>query len=323
MRAMVLTEPGHGVHVQEVADPIAVAGGSVVDVLACGICHSDLHAAAGDYPTTLPIILGHEVVGEHPDLGPVLIYACWGCRQPGCWACESGQEMICPNATEAGLFKDGGYAEKMAVPDDGYLVPIGDLDPARTAPLACGGLTAYRAVDHTLERLSRSVDSRALVIGAGGLGQFGLQFLKIRSNAQVTVLDASEVKRQVALDLGADAAVAPDELEGHFDAVIDFVGAEPTLAAARDHVVRQGMVVVVGLYGGSIPFGFGKVPHETTFMTSVWGTRAQLGELVELAKAHELASPVEILPLDQAQTALDRLTAGDVAGRFVLDPRKV
>jgi propanol-preferring alcohol dehydrogenase len=160
------------------------------------------------------------------------------------------------------------------------------------------------------------------VIGAGGLGQFGLQFLKIRSDAKVTVLDASEAKRQVALDLGADAAVAPDELEGHFDAVIDFVGAEPTLAAARDHVVRQGTVVVVGLYGGSIPFGFGKVPHETTFTTSVWGTRAQLGELVELAKAHELASPVEILPLNQAQTALDRLTAGDVAGRFVLDPRK-
>jgi propanol-preferring alcohol dehydrogenase len=323
MRAMVLTEPGHGVHAQDVADPVAVAQGSVVDVLASGICHSDLHAAAGDYPTALPIILGHEVVGEHPDLGPVLVYACWGCRQPGCWACESGQEMICPNATEAGLFKNGGYAEKMAVPDDGYLIPIGDLDPARTAPLACGGLTAYRAVDHTLERLSRSSAPRALVIGAGGLGQFGLQFLKIRSDAKVTVLDASETKRQVALDLGADAAVAPDELEGHFDTVIDFVGAEPTLAAARDHVVRQGMVVVVGLYGGSIPFGFGKVPHETTFMTSVWGTRAQLGELVELAQAHELASPVEILPLDQAQTALDRLTAGDVAGRFVLDPRKV
>lgn len=322
MRAMVLTEPGSPVRLTDVPDPVAPPGGSVIDVLACGICHSDLHAAAGDYSTALPITLGHEVVGVHPTLGPVLVYACWGCRQPGCWACESGQEMICPNATEAGLFKDGGYAERMAVPDDGYLVPIGELDPAHAAPLACGGLTAYRAVDHTLARLSQAINPRALVIGAGGLGQFGLQFLKIRSDAHVTVLDASEAKREVALTLGADASVAPGEIEGTFDVVVDFVGAEATLATARDHVVRQGMVVVVGLYGGSIPFGFGKVPHETTFMTSVWGTRAQLGELVELAQNHNLASPVEVLPLNQAQTALDRLAAGDVAGRFVLDPRK-
>jgi len=323
MRAMVLTEPGSPVRLTDVPEPVAPPGGSVIDVLACGICHSDLHAAAGDYPTARPITLGHEVVGLHPTLGPVLVYACWGCRQPGCWACESGQEMICPNATEAGLFKDGGYAAKMVVPDDSYLVPIGDLDPHRTAPLACGGLTAYRAVDHTLDRLSRISQPRALVIGAGGLGQFGVQFLKIRSKAHVTVLDASAEKREVALELGADAVAAPGELEGAFDAVIDFVGAEGTLIAARDHVARQGIVVVVGLYGGTIPFGFGAVAHETTFMTSVWGTRAQLGDLVALAQEHQLSSPIEILPLDQAQTALDRLASGDVAGRFVLDPREM
>jgi propanol-preferring alcohol dehydrogenase len=136
------------------------------------------------------------------------------------------------------------------------------------------------------------------------------------------VLDASPEKRAVALDLGADAVAAPGELEGTFHAVIDFVGAEATLIAARDHAARQGIVVVVGLYGGTIPFGFGAVPHETTFMTSVWGTRNQLGDLVALAQDHQLASPIEILPLDQAQIALDRLASGDVAGRFVLDPRE-
>lgn len=322
MRAMVLSKPGQPIEAREVPGPVGEPPGSVIDVLACGICHSDLHAAAGDYPTNLPIILGHEVVGQHVDLGPVLVYACWGCRRPDCWACSSGQEMICPNATEAGLFRDGGYADKMAIPDDAYLVPIGDMDPYRTAPLACGGLTAYRAVSHTLERLRSVARPRALVLGAGGLGQFGIQFLKIQTDASVTVVDSSADKRAVALGLGADDVCDPADLEGTFDAVIDFVGADSTLAAASSSVARQGIAVVVGLYGGTIPFGFGVVPHEARFMTSVWGTLAQLNELVALAGEHALASPVEVVPLEQAQQALDRLAAGDVAGRLVLDPRR-
>jgi len=306
--------------VASVPDPSPPAGGCVVDVLACGICHSDLHAAAGDYPTALPVILGHEVVGSHPDLGPVLVYACWGCRRPGCWACDSAQEMICPDATEAGLLRDGGYAERIAVPDPRYLVPIGDLDPAHAAPLACGGLTAYRAVDHALGVLEQAADPRALVIGAGGLGQFGLQWLKARSAAHVTVVDASAAKREVAMELGADAVAAPDEVDGSFTAVIDFVGAEATLATARDHVRRQGLVVVVGLYGGRIPFGFGAVPHEARFMTSVWGSLEQMRDMVALAQRHPLHSPVEVIDLADVPAAHARLHAGDVAGRFVIVP---
>lgn len=320
MRAVVLTEPGAPLAVLEVTDPVAPPGGAVVDVLACGICHSDLHAAAGDYPTALPIVLGHEVAALHPTLGPVLVYACWGCRRPDCWACSSAQEMICPDATEAGLLRDGGYAERMAVPDEGYLVPLGDLDPAHAAPLACGGLTAYRAVDHTLATLAGARDPRALVIGAGGLGQFGLQWLRLRSDAHVTVVDASAEKRALALDLGADAVAAPGEVEGSFSAVIDFVGAEPTLATARDHVRRQGLVVVVGLYGGTIPFGFGAVPHEARFMTSVWGSLAQMRDMVALAQRSSLHSPIEVIGLDDVATAHDRLHRGDVSGRFVITP---
>jgi propanol-preferring alcohol dehydrogenase len=320
MRAAVLTTPGQPLVVMDVPDPVAEPGQSVVDVLACGICHSDLHAAAGDYTTKLPVILGHEVAAQHAALGPVLVYACWGCRRPGCWACDSRQEMICPNATEAGLFRDGGYAERMLIPDDHYLVPLGDLDPAKAAPLACGGLTAYRAVDHTLSTLRAATRPRALVIGAGGLGQFGLQFLKIRSDAEVVVVDASPEKRDLALALGADATFAPGEVDGSFTAVVDFVGAEATLQTARDHVRRQGIAVVVGLYGGTIPFGFGAVPHEARFMTSVWGTRDQLAELVDLAKQHDLHSEIETVTLDSVQVAHDRLHAGQVSGRFVLVP---
>ncbi|MSO27728.1 MAG: hypothetical protein EXQ60_06670 [Candidatus Nanopelagicales bacterium] len=320
MRAAILTAPGAPLTISEIPTPIADLGGVVVDVLACGICHSDLHAAAGDYQTALPITLGHEVAALHPTMGPVLVYACWGCRKPDCWACSSNQEMICPNATEAGLFRDGGYAEKMLVPHDYYLIPIGDLDPARTAPLACGGLTAYRAVDHTLATLAAAPHPRALVIGAGGLGQFGMQFAKIRSDAEVVVVDASPGKRALALSLGADAAVAPGEVEGKFHAVIDFVGAEQTLQTARDHVARQGIAIIVGLYGGSIPFGFGLVPHEARFMSSIWGTRDQLADLVALAQQHDLHSEIEVISLDDVQLAHDRLHRGDVSGRFVIVP---
>lgn len=320
MRAVVLTEPASPLSMQEVAEPTVPDGGCLIDVLACGICHSDLHAAAGDYPTKLPVILGHEVVAQHPQLGPVMVYACWGCRRPDCWACSSAQEMICPDATEAGLLRDGGYAERMAVADPAYLVPIGDLDPAHAAPLACGGLTAYRAVDHVLDTLRSAAEPRALVIGAGGLGQFGLQWLTRRSDAAVTVVDASPVKREIALELGAHQALAPAEVSGTFTAVIDFVGAEATLATARDHVRRQGIVVVVGLYGGRIPFGFGAVPHEARFMTSVWGTLAQMHEMIALAQAQPLHSPVEVIGLGQVGRAHERLQRGDVAGRFVIVP---
>ncbi|CAB4662898.1 unannotated protein [freshwater metagenome] len=320
MRAAILTAPGTPLAIREIPTPTPGTGEVVVDVLACGVCHSDLHAAAGDYPTALPITLGHEVAAMHPELGPVLVYACWGCRKPDCWACSSNQEMICPNATEAGLFRDGGYAEKMLVPDESYLIPIGDLDPARTAPLACGGLTAYRAVDHTLATLAAVPHPRALVIGAGGLGQFGLQFAKIRSDAEVVVVDASPEKRALALTLGADAAVAPGEVEGTFNAVIDFVGAEQTLQTARDHVARQGIAVVVGLYGGAVPFGFGLVPHEARFMSSIWGTRDQLADLIALAQQHDLHSEIEVVALEDAQVAHDRLHRGEVSGRFVIVP---
>ena len=329
MRAVVLTSPGTPLELLDVPDPVIdPAGGphqAIVDVLACGICHSDLHIASGEFPAPLPLTMGHEVVVTHPTLGNCLVYACWGCRQPDCFACNSGQEMICPNSAEICIFIPGGYAEKMLVKDEYYLVPIGNLDPTKAAPLACGGLTAYRAIDHTLPFLAAAPSKgvpqpRALVIGAGGLGQYGLQFLRIRSEAEIVVVDASPAKREIALRLGADKAVAPGEVDGVFTAVIDFVGAEATLQTARDHVARQGISVTVGLFGGTIPFGFGAVPHEAHFMTSVWGSRDQLVDLIALAQQHDLHSEVEVIALDQAQAAHERLHEGKVNGRFVLVP---
>jgi propanol-preferring alcohol dehydrogenase len=318
VRAVVLGRTGGPLRVEERPEPVPTGDQERIDVTACGVCHSDVHVVAGDYAGALPLVLGHEVTGVHAELGPVIVYACWGCRRPHCWACSSGQEMICPNSHEAGLVDDGGYAERMLVPDRSYLVPLGDLDPVHSAPLACGGLTAFRAVGHTLETLRRGGPRRALVLGAGGLGQFGLQLLRQLTDAEVVVVDTSPDKRRQATSLGAHHAVDPASLEGTFNAVVDFVGAQATLEAMVGHVARQGIGVVVGLYGGRVPFGLGAVPHEARLMSSIWGTREQLGELVAHAASHPLANPVETMPLADAQTAHARLAAGDVAGRIVL-----
>lgn len=296
-------------------------GGEIVDVTACGVCRSDLHVVDGVIGSP-PIVLGHEITGTHAALGPVMVYAPWGCRN--CAECSQGMEMICANATEAGLFADGGYAEKVRVPGLEYLAPLDGLDPVNAAPLACGGLTAYRAVGHGLDRLrERGSAARALIIGAGGLGQYALSYLRLLTDAEVTVLDLAADKRALALEIGAHEATgslpAEPSAAAKFDLVLDFIGVESTLQTAAAHVARLGTLAVVGLGGGTIPFGFGAVPMETNFVASVWGSRIQLDELLDLARREpSVVRPVEVLPLEDAQQAHERLRDGDVAGRLVL-----
>lgn len=318
MKSIVVTEPHAPLELvdRKIPEPLA-AGEEVIRVLACGVCHSDLHVADGHFGGPYPVVLGHEVVGEHHELGRVLLYAPWGCGKPECRQCSAGLEMICPNGREAGIVSDGGYSEYMRVPKREYLVPIGDLDPASTAPLACGGLTAFRAVKRVLAHL-QAKNSRAIVIGAGGLGQFAIQFLKTLTNAELTVVDTSPKKLDAATSLGADVTCGVDGLTGKYDAVIDFVGADATMAASASVIDRQGIIVVVGLWGGRIQFGVGVLPSEAVLTTSIWGSLDELKELLEFARNHPLQHSVETIPLDQAQHAHDRLRAGSIKGRAVL-----
>ena len=319
MRAVVLDAPNQPLRLDEDHAAPAPGSGLVLDVTACGVCHSDLHVVDGDFGTGERIILGHEVTGVHPEMGPVMLYAPWGCGN--CQECDERNEMICTDSTEAGLFTDGGYAEQMYVPHTGYLAPLDGLDPYHSAPLACGGLTAYRAVLHGVERLrERGSEAKALVIGAGGLGQYAIRYLRLLTEAHVTALDLADDKQEIALEIGAHAAIGALDDGQRFDLVIDFIGAESTLRAAAESVARLGTVSVVGLAGGTIPFGFGAVPLEARFVNSVWGSRSQMDELLDLARREPaIVQPVEVMALADAQAAHDRLRSGDVRGRIVLD----
>jgi len=319
MRAVELQAVGSSLVVADRPRPTAPEGGTVIDVTACGVCHSDIHVVDGVYPSPLPLVLGHEVTGVHPELGPVIVYAPWGCGS--CRFCRAGEEMLCPDGREAGIFADGGYAEAMAVPDPRYLHPLDGLDPVTSAPLACGGLTAFRAVKHTLPVLrAAGPEARAVVLGAGGLGQFAIQYLRLLTDAEVIAGDPSPAKQARARELGAGHASAPDELDGPSTVVLDFAGADQSLAAAARLVARQGLVVVVGLYGGRIPFGLGAVPHEARFMSSIWGSPAELDELLALARRERIEHTVEVMALADAEHAHQRLRRGEVAGRVVLVP---
>jgi propanol-preferring alcohol dehydrogenase len=291
----------------------------LVRVRGAGVCHSDLHMIDGLIPgLPLPRVLGHEIAGEADGLGAVLVYASWG--DGTCRWCRRGEEQLCARAAEPGWMRDGGYAEAVVVPSRRYLLPLGDLDPVRAAPLADAGVTAYRAVRRVQPWLAGG--GTAVVLGAGGLGQFAVQFLRLAGDARVVAVDPDPAKRDQARRLGADhAAAAAGDLEaGAAVAVLDLVGSDATLAEAARLVQPTGVIMLVGEVGGRLPFGFGAVPHEAHLSTSVWGSHRDLAAVVELARAGTLRWEVEALPLQRVNEALERLRHGRVRGRLVLTP---
>ena len=138
----------------------------------------------------------------------------------------------------------------------------------------------------------------------------------------MVAVDLDPAKQANALEVGAHASCGPDDDPGAADVVLDFLGAESTLALAASSVRRRGLVAVVGLFGGRIPFGLGAVPHEAHFLSSFWGSQAQMDELLDLARREPaVVGTVEVVGLSEAQWAHERLRAGDVSSRLVLDPR--
>lgn len=316
MRAAVLHSPGQPLVFEDRRDLRAVGTQRVVRVLAAGVCHSDLHMIGGVIGGPLPRVLGHEIAGHVEGIGNVLVYPCWS--DGTCGYCRRGLEQLCPAAAEPGWAVDGGFADQLLVPHPRFLLPLGGLDPVRAAPLADAGVTPYRAVRRALPWLGAG--ATALVIGAGGLGQFAIQYLRLLSAATVVAVDPSAAKRRRARSLGAHDAAAPGDDLPAAEAVFDLVGSDATLRQAVKLVRPAGVMMVVGEAGGRIPFGFRLVPYEAHLTSSVWGSYQDLREVLSIAQRGDLAWDVEPMPLAQANQAVARLRTGKVAGRIVLIP---
>lgn len=339
MRAVRLHAAGDELRLEDLALPIPAGTEIRVRVAGCGVCRTDLHIVDGTQSRVeLPVTLGHEVAGWVDALGPdsadapgigqaVVIHGGWGCGT--CRECRSGAEQRCERSAAPGFQADGGYAEAMLVPHPRHLFPLASIDPVRAAPLADAGITPYRAVRRAERWLGPG--ARVLVIGAGALGQFGLQYLRLipetGPSLVVGVRELTDARLDRALDLGADVALLRSdphasvaELGGPADVVLDFVGSDETLAHGAAVVAPDGLVVLVGEAGGTLSFGFDGVPVESWLTTVAWGSHRDLRDVVRLAEDGRLRWDVEAVPLADAGSAHARLRAGTVDGRLVLVP---
>lgn len=343
MHAFRLIAP-HKTDLGTLPQPEPGPGEVLVRVGAAGVCHSDLHII--DAPDALgmpvPLTLGHETAGWIEELGPgvtgfergeaVAVYGIVGCGT--CVACLAGRDNECRRIPPGGigLSRDGGMAEFVVVPAR-QLISIGDLDVAQAAPLTDAGLTPYHAINVTRRGLRPS--NTCIVIGVGGLGHMAVQILAATTASRIVAVDVRDEALRLARDIGAHETIRSDQNAaasirelvgsppGGADVILDFVGSQSTVDLARAVVTAGGDIAIVGLAGGALPVGFGTLPFEVRVSVPFWGTRAELADVIALARAGRIRAHVERFWLEDAQQAYDTLRAGRLKGRAVVMPREV
>jgi uncharacterized zinc-type alcohol dehydrogenase-like protein len=312
-----------------------------IEVRYCGVCHSDLHTARNDWGwTTYPVVPGHEIIGRVLKVGTgvkkfkpgdevgvgCLVDSCRKCPP-----CEKGLEQYCENqATYTYGGKDrvdgsttyGGYSERIVVTQDFVLkIPIG-MDLKGAAPLLCAGITTWSPLRHW--KVGKG--SNVAIIGLGGLGHMGLKLAKALG-AQVTLFTRSKGKDADARRLGADVVVLSTDagqmaaVAGKFDLIIDTV---PTLHDLNPYIptlATDGTLVLVGYLGGLEPF-LQSVPlimGRRSVAGSLIGGTPETQEMLDFCGRHGIVSDVEVIKMQDINTAYGRLLKSDVKYRFVID----
>ncbi len=336
MHAAVVREFGKPLAMQEWAIPIPGPGQILVKTEACGVCHTDLHAAKGDWPVkpTLPFIPGHEAIGIVVALGegvtivkegdrvgvPWLYSACGHCEH-----CLSAWETVCAEAQFGGYTKNGGFAEYiLADPDYVAHIPKG-LDPKAAAPLICAGLTSYKGIKETKAKPGDWI----AISGVGGLGHLAIQYAKAMG-LLVCAVDIDDGKLDHAKKLGADlmvnaksgdlaAAVAKGTDGGAHGVLIT----APSLIAFKQGVGmtrKRGTCVLVGLPPGEFPVPlFDVVANCITIRGSFVGTRQDMAEALAFAAEGKVRVDFELQPLSAINEVFEQLEHGKVPSRVVLD----
>ncbi|GIM92079.1 alcohol dehydrogenase catalytic domain-containing protein [Paractinoplanes toevensis] len=320
MRAYRMTGWGSPPEHVEVPEPTPGPGQVLIRVAGCGLCRSDLtmrqmpRKAGERLGWRMPFTLGHEVAGRLADGTPVALTTAESCGT--CWFCLRGLDNSCPHGLAGrGYGRDGGLAE-FVVADRRSVLPLGDLDPRHAGPLTDAGATAYHAVRRALPRIVPG--GTVAVIGAGGLGAFAVQFLRVLTAARVLAVDVDPARLAYAESIGAHAATSTlDDRE--LDAVLDFVGTNETIAAGIAAVRSGGAYGLIGSAGGHLdrPW-FGVLPRDGEVFTFQGSTIADAQEVIALAAAGLIRNQVEEFPFDKAAEAYERLAAGTLTGRAVV-----
>jgi len=336
MKAAVLREFKAPLSIEELPSPQLDASEVLVKVEACGVCHSDLHVADGDWPqlvpiTKRPLILGHEIAGRVVEKGSAVtelqvgdhvgipwVYSTCGV----CDFCSEGNENLCVKQKITGVTVDGGYAQFVKAPASHALkIPEG-LSSADAAPLFCAGVTVYRALRHAKIQAGQ----RLAIFGVGGLGHLAVQ-IGLGLGAVVTVVDISEEKLAQARSLGAtttwNAATSKvvKEIRGGGGVHVALVtsAAKAAYDTAFPCVRPGGTLLVVGLPSEAICFpAIQMAALEVRIQASSVGTRQDLRDVLAMAGAGKVRCHVTTRPLEEVNAVLAELRAGSVQGRIVL-----
>jgi len=336
MKAAILREFKGPLTIEDVAQPKPEAHEVLIQVEACGVCHSDLHVADGDWPqlvpiTKRPLILGHEIAGRVVAKGASVDqlevgdrvgvpWVHWTCGE--CEFCREGNENLCVKQKITGVTVDGGYAEFVKAPGSHALkIPVG-LSCVDAAPLFCAGVTVYRALKHA----EIQPGQRLAVFGIGGLGHLAVQ-IGLGLGAIVTAIDVSDEKLAHAKSLGASVmlnattANVVKELRraGGVHVALVTSAAKAAYDTAFPCVRPTGKLLVVGLPSESICFPpIVMAALEVRIQASSVGTREDVRELLAMAAAGKVRCQTTTRPLSEANQALDLLRRGQVSGRVVL-----
>jgi len=336
MQAVFVEQFGKPLVLREVDIPSPGAGQILVKTEACGVCHTDLHAAHGDWPLkpTLPFIPGHEGIGKVVAVGagvtivkegdrvgvPWLYSACGHCEY-----CLKAWETVCGEAEFGGYTKNGGFAEYILA-DPNYVahVPKG-LSAIEAAPIICAGITTYKGIKETKAKPGEWI----AISGVGGLGHLGVQYAKVMG-LQVCAIDIDDRKLAHAKRLGADVTINAKG-EDPVAALQKATGGgahgvlitAPSLSAFKQGVEmtrKLGTCVLVGLPPGDFPVPlFGVVANCVTIRGSFVGTREDMAEALAFAAQGKVKADIELQPLTAINKVFDRLQHGDVAARVVID----
>jgi len=312
-----------------------------IEILYCGVCHSDLHTARNDWGfTTYPAIPGHEIVGKITRVGSEVTklkvgdFAAVGCLVDSCRTCDSCKqdlEQYCltgSTGTYNGADKHlggmtfGGYSEKIVVDEHFVLKVPSNLDLAAVAPLLCAGITTWSPLRHW----KAGKGSKVAVVGLGGLGHMAIKLAK-GLGAEVTLFSRSPNKEKDAKDLGADAVVISTDkdhmnsVKGKFDLIIDTVPYAHDLNPYVSTLNISGTLVLVGYLGALEPF-LHTVPMilgRRAVAGSLIGGIAETQEMLDFCGEHNIVSEIEVIKMQDINEAYERMLKSDVHYRFVID----